>query len=335
MKQQSTSCPRGFTLVELLVVIAIIGILIGMLLPAVQQVREAARRISCANNLRQSTLALMNYESAQNEFPPGNVPRSGPNGAWGHSFMALALPFLEQGNLFERYDVFETGWTGGGGATSKPNNIALRGATIPGFLCPSSSMDVFPRKYEDWELEGTNNWNVGQEPAGMRPCYAGISGSFNPDTGRTGRGTNALISERGVLCLLPGIGFGEMGDGSSNTLLMGEQSDYMTRADGRLIDMRSDGNHGFNMGSSSFTSERTFNITTVRHPLNFRDHAIAALEGASGNTGVNRPLISSHPGGVTVSAADGSTHFLNDSLELVVLFNLCDRDDGGIATLGQ
>ena len=90
---------RGFTLVELLVVIAIIGILIALLLPAVQSVREAARRTECMNNLRQIGLAVANYETAQQRFPPGWKSSTG----WG--WMAQCLPFIEQGNVADQMDL--------------------------------------------------------------------------------------------------------------------------------------------------------------------------------------------------------------------------------------
>ena len=119
---------RGFTLVELLVVIAIIGILIGMLLPAVQAVRESARRISCANKLRQLAIALLNYESADEEFPPGWTSVDAP-GDPGYGWMAFMLPFVEQGNI--QIDV------------SVPIlDLPINGARAQSFdvlFCPSSS----------------------------------------------------------------------------------------------------------------------------------------------------------------------------------------------------
>ena len=132
---------RGFTLVELLVVITIIGILIALLLPAVQAAREAARRMQCSNNLKQIGLALHNYHTAIGCFPPGyisaytapgydasggyNTGDTGPGWGWG----AMILPYLEQGNVWSQIhfnlDIKD------------PNNAASEPTSLPVFLCPS------------------------------------------------------------------------------------------------------------------------------------------------------------------------------------------------------
>ena len=127
---------RAFTLVELLVVIAIIGILIGLLLPAVQRVRESARRTACLNNVRQLALAVQNYESNFGKFPPSYVIEPGlilptSNGSW--SVQARLLPYMEQNNLFSRIN-FNVPW-------DDPLNVA---AEIPitrvtSFICPSEA----------------------------------------------------------------------------------------------------------------------------------------------------------------------------------------------------
>jgi len=116
----------GFTLVELLVVIAIIGILVGMLLPAVQQVREAARRIDCSNKSRQLGLAVISYESAHREFPPGwNVNDESSLSGW--SWAAIVLPFLEQENLADQIDF--------GQPVEDNTNVITQ--VLPIFLCTS------------------------------------------------------------------------------------------------------------------------------------------------------------------------------------------------------
>ena len=326
----------GFTLVELLVVIAIIGILIGMLLPAVQQVREAARRITCANNLRQNQLAAMNHESAHQEFPPGNVPAFRVNGGqtFGHSFWVFLLPFMEQNNLADQYDITESGWTGGGNA-SQNNNLILVDAVIPSLLCPSSAMIEFPEFFDPGSgLEGTNNFGAGV-PSGFRPNYVGIAGSFDHPSDYSSNSTDFGIVTRGgcLFASLDGATFGQITDGSSNTLMMGEQSEFLERDNGELVDMRSDGNHGFNMGCNNVESNRIFNLTVLRQGVNERDFETAASLGAAGNTGANRPLVSAHPGGVNVSLADGSCQFLSDNTSQATLFNLADKDDGNVASV--
>ena len=330
---------NGFTLVELLVVIAIIGILIGMLLPAVQQVREAARRSACSNNLRQCSLAALNYESANNSFPPGNFWVENPdfdNVNWGNSYWIAILPFLEQNNLTNLYSVEGGGWTGHTNGPGEANREVLRDVLIPFLRCPSTSMPEFPVAYPT-KVMGDN---LGAEGGvtGMSPCYVGITGSSEHITAEPGD-ENGIDSAGGIL-LQPAadqnqttVTFGQISDGSSNTMLLGEQSDWMMSDSGEMLDGRSDSNHGFNMGTKGNNNGRRFNLTTVRHPINTRFVNVAV--GSGGNTGPNRPIISAHPGGAQVGVADGSVHFLSEDTSLEVLFNLADRDDGNVVSVIQ
>lgn len=355
MKQRMKSSRDGFTLVELLVVIAIIGILIGMLLPAVQAVREAARRSECQNNERQAALALLSYESAHTTFPDGNMrPIGAPenndqNPGPGHSFWVLALPFIEQGNLADRYDLAESGWTGGSNS-SNPNTSAIAGVVLPFLLCPSSPLPEFPEELTNAQIQGTTN--ASPPAAGMKPCYVGISGSIAhstanlPENGSAGTG-NSTLSEGGILINNEGIGFGQIPDGASNTIVLGEQADWMVNPDdGSQIEIRSDGNHGFTMGArrqgivlddngnQDYNDTRIYNLTVIAHPLNTKIFdADLRASGAGGNVGANRPLLSAHPGGVNVALGDGSVHFLNDSFDLITLMNLSDKDDGNVTSI--
>ena len=337
MNNQLKRRAAGFTLVELLVVIAIIGILIGMLLPAVQQVREAARRTQCANNLRQSTLALMNYESANQRFPQGSRPAS----IIGHSFWMETLPYFEQNNLADNYDLNASGWTGGTNYGNRPNGLAIKGIVIPGLVCPSSPLPVTAGEYASADMvEGNFPSGPDEVPTGMLPSYTGIAGSINaavnfgpssPSTYIEGR-DESTVAYTGMLFNGDGVSFGDINDGSSNTLLLGEQSDWLVRDDGSLTDGRSNLGHGFNAGARHAARERQFNTTTVSVAIN--EKRIDRIVGAPEN-GANKPLVSSHSGGVNVSVADGSVHFLTDSLDTEILFNLADRNDGNVASINQ
>jgi len=317
----------AFTLVELLVVIAIIGILIGLLLPAVQQVREAARRIQCSNNLRQSALALSNYQSTHQEFPDGNRPSS----IIGHSFWMQTLPFIDQVNLFDQYDLNASGFTGGTNLSFAQNGIALNGITLPFLICPSSSMDIFPRHYGDGDLiQGLNPQATNDPPpTGMRPSYVGIAGSSESATVAelpSGR-DNSDLSSGGILTNQQGVTLEDITDGTSNTMLLSEQSDF-ANFNGKLTDNRSDQNHGFNAGARSRTRDRLFNVTVLKFAINDKN-LDSQTSGAQGG-GANKPLLSAHPGGVNCAFADGSVQFLTDDLSLPVLFNLADKDDGNV-----
>ena len=326
----------GFTLVELLVVIAIIGILIALLLPAVQAAREAARRMQCSNNLKQMGLALHNYQSANKRFPSGCRSHADTEWTWGFTWGVAILPFAEQQALYDQLDHVGTGSVHSYPHTgliyagmNEFNGRVLSGVGIPYMFCPSSPLKQFA-------LTGS----APPGPAGAAsPTYTAVTGAIDHETAENKESQSnqhrarGIQSRGGVLLPRECLSFRDMTDGSSNTILLGEQSGWCYDDNGNKKDCRSDYGHAFCMGTtpSDAIDDRWFNTTTVRYPINHR---------AWNSTGVgeeyyacNRPIQSAHPGGAHVLLGDGSVHFLSESLALQTLFNLANRDDGN--TLGQ
>lgn len=330
---------RAFTLVELLVVIAIIGILIALLLPAVQAAREAARRTQCAGNVRQIALAALNHESALEQLPPmggGGTTPSGDLVIFDFSWFIRIMPYAELSNVADKldFDNARRGWVG----SSSTNRDVVRQGDFELFKCPSSAMSA---------LNETST--VGSLLNTPRPFYTGISGSgrtIDPKGNTTtdfavDGGSNGWLSDRGAFQRERKVQLRQVSDGTSNTMLVGEQSEFLLNydlsgtggdpSDGLLVDARSDCEHSILMGYTDRdpNGPRQFNTSTIAHPINHRD---ANDIGILGNCGRNRPLTSAHPGGVHAGFLDGSTRFLLDDTDIEVLYNFADRDDGYTTT---
>lgn len=292
MKRQSC----GFTLVELLVVIAIIGILIALLLPAVQAAREAGRRTTCKNHLKQLGLAIQNHHDTFGILPHGGIhwstapdydssgaPQSGKSQRAGWGFQIL--PFMEQNNLWN-----------GGSATSNDQRIRNAiGAAIEEFYCPSR------RSAEP--LPPIGSW---YGPSGTYPHgTTDYAGSNHDNTGaiiHLHSNANSAVSERQVL------DFADITDGTSNTMIVGEK-----RLNVAIIGQyQGDDNEGYTSGWDHDVMRYT-----TRQPR--PDPKSGSGEQRFG---------SSHPGGFQAVFVDGSVQFLNYQIELTMFKRIGERYDG-------
>jgi len=357
----------AFTLVELLVVIAIIGILMGLLLPAVQYAREAARRVQCGNNMRQLGLAVMNFESNRGRFPVNRVGPSSNNGAGRnkgyYSWLVDLLPLLEQGNVYDRIDFsvdLANGFVQGDGriAATHPN-AGLAAVSIPGFLCPSDVRESQTAALIGAQVAADNYagnagwpWRAsGYEGERSTPGeFNGVIALHNPSqevgwhgVGRTGRG----------------VRISEILDGTTNTAMIAERliqtgtnTATINAYDRRLLSFhvtesirplgeiyqRCDPNmtHHHTLDSAylgrfwmSGWARTAPTYMHIRTPNDWVCH----FNDSHRDGGFMVSPSSRHPGGVNMVMCDGSVVFQSQDVSPEVWFALGSRNGGEVAVV--
>ena len=326
---------NGFTLVELLVVIAIIGILVALLLPAVQAAREAARRTQCVNNQKQQGLGLHNFANAHGHFPPGDIAKYGDenDGMNGFNVFYHILPYIERSDLWDRFEF--TSLTHG---TYSPRNCDLRRDEIRTYQCPS---DVAA----GWQINNHSEYG----PLSLGNCaYAcSVDGYRNgvPPAGWPYAGTwlpnhtfDSPTRRRPVLYIDSDTTFRDIPDGSSKTIVLSEMLVGVDKDSPNVdagVDIRGLWSNSF---GCSFSGKLSPNSSLGDEcQTNCRNRPLDGLPAAPqyfphwghwANAARSR-----HPGGVNVCMADGSVHFVQETIHIGLWQDLISIDGGEVVSI--
>ncbi len=304
----------AFTLIELLVVIAIIGILVSLLLPAVQQIREAARRTQCANQLKQQSLAMLQYEEANRRYAPGfTYPH---NAMWS----AFILPYIDAGNLYDTLDV-EDFWAEA--TTSTPGNTKALEQVLPVFLCPSAAIE--PSQF-DASMGANRVYSC------YLACASGLRDREAGDLPWCGMNRYEGYPESdGIFFMNSAVRHAEITDGTSHTVLIGETlpdqdffdidfSDNVQKVDHWIIGSSEMRNYPMALTTgSNEVSECLGSTACPPNSLRLPDAPIDHKELCFG---------SAHSAGMNISFADGHISFLADTIDLGIYSALGTRAGG-------
>ena len=340
MSTKSANRRTGFTLIELLVVIAIIAVLIGLLLPAVQKVREAANRMKCANNLKQMGLAVLNYESTFSALPPATVqspaaaarpglqdflkvgrPGTDPSDYAKHSFLAIILPYLEQDNVLKQGGIaynFRLDWY-------DVNNRPAASTRIPVFECPS-----VPGSHVVDPMLESGTYGTGWVPKTGDYMAVTRSNDIQVVWEALNLPYPGAAACRGILAANAGSRLVEATDGMSNTIMLGEDG---ARPEGWAFGARYTPQPTFMNGAWAHSGNNIVCAGTRPAPAGtIPPGKVTMPEHVSGACTINcwnqGELYSFHSGVANVCMGDGSVRTLRASLPFSTLVRLAARADG-------